>query len=214
MKNSFRYRHQLRHSLREALSENGRFSITDTFTCYELHSLGLCELGPRWSSTASTGNLVRMICPRTCGCANPLLGQHFASRLYGCPSMCETPYQEVLASTPCIDQPSESLGFLGFYDGIVHENGMAVAPPYEYLYLAAKHPLKVGPQLAPSQVPDCTFWNSTVLNWVTDEVFVCDDNDLKVYDYVNLRALCPMTCGCQLHGGAGCPASCSPRTTR
>jgi len=50
-----------------------------------------------------TTELLRLLCPVTCGCNNPVSGLLLSRRQRGCPSECEVQVLEALRSTACVD---------------------------------------------------------------------------------------------------------------
>merc|ERR1712232_405028 len=66
------------------------------------------------------GNIVRLACPLTCGCADPTKGQLHGHEMYGCPSVCRYKFKKELVDMDCVDVADDDAGLAMYMRSYEH----------------------------------------------------------------------------------------------
>lgn len=181
------------------------------------HFLSNCsEAWPLCGQPPDTGyssTLVRLYCPRTCGCAGP--AQFFAGSGEGCPRSCALEFEDALAtSQQCEDRTPEELRedpmWLSYTSSVVmylHQKGRP-----ETIMLANSINLtamKIGCR-ALTEIPEV----ARRRRWDFCSPAMTRGS-LHGSEHRTVRAFCPESCECAIACGKDpsckdCPANCGP----
>lgn len=183
-----------------------RLALTDVlalrseFTSCAAHRY-FCEVPTQVALDATKGNLMRLLCPATCGCRNSSLGQMLAATDFGCPHVCGTYFKQSLAHRSCTNLQGDAVAR---YIRIFRDEAFK-------LLLAGKENVR--------DDEGCDFFTSSrhLIGLPMGVVSICDPANASIiasFNYKSARLVCPETCGCV---GANplppdCPQTCRPHS--
>lgn len=142
-------------------------------------------------------SLVRLYCPETCGCDDPLAGRLFRE---GCPGHCRAKFDLRLGVLPCEDPGVQALS-----------RSPAWANYTQQVLLVAS-PLRLG--LGDLALAEKLFRERGCGAFLQLQHDFCTPGIRGLHQpwaLSSARPFCPTTCGCQLRGGGeDCPGTCAP----